>query len=231
MKKLLVICPTIHRSKKIVEFLESFTKTKSEETDLILGLDEKDKDLENYQKLSETYDFAIGLFSGENITKIFNAIAFDEQNYLYDYFMLSNDDFVFKTPEWDRILIEEIEKHGKGIAYGNDLFQKDNHPTTPVISTEIIKALGWLQMPTLTHLFGDTVWATIGVNAKCLYYRDDVIIEHKHPVAQKAEVDSVFTYTNSEDMYKKDQEAYNQWIIEKAGLDIAKVKLVCKDNK
>lgn len=226
MNKLLVICPSMSRSKRIEEFLETFTTTKSEGTHLILGLEHEDPELQAYFKLSEKYDFGIGVFKGDNITQIFNAIALNSDND-YQYYMPINDDFVFNTPGWDTLLIEEIEKHGKGIAWPNDLFQ-NTYPSTSVISGDIVKALGWLQMPTLTHLCGDIVWATIGQKVDCIYKCSDVIIEHKHFVTGKSESDSISNKTNSKEMYDKDWAAYNQWLEINSNEDIEKVKKVCQ---
>lgn len=225
MKKLFVICPTISRSLRIREFLKSFKETKSEGTELILGLDINDPQHGAYIKLSEEYDFHVGDFQGENITQIFNMIVQKEMD--WDYYMPINDDFVFKTIGWDKLLIEAIR--GKGIAYPNDLFQGENCPTTSVISKEIVQALGWLQLPTLTHLFGDRVWWTIGKTCHCLTYCPDVIIEHRHFVSGKANPDIVSDRTNSLDMYKKDEEQFVAWLTNQAKEDCDKVMKICQN--
>ena len=98
-----------------------------------------------------------------------------------------------------------------GIAYGNDLMQGHNLPTTSVISREIPELLGWLQMPTLTHLFGDTVWLHLGIGAKCIYYAKDVIIEHCHYFNNKATQDAIYKRTNGKEMYDHDVLAFLRW--------------------
>lgn len=231
MKRLLVICPSLNRSEKITAFLDSFTKTKSPGTDLILGLDQNDPEFNKYHDLSNTYDFAIGLFAGENITKILNAIALDGNNN-YDYYMPCNDDFVFQTPGWDRLLIEEIEnsKFKKGIAYGNDLFQGENCPSTSVISGEIVRGLGWLQMPSLTHLYGDRIWQTLGRQTGSLYYRSDIIIEHQHFLTNKSQSDKISEKTNSDQMYTKDGEEYTKWLVNHAADDCLRLRAILCQN-
>ncbi len=216
------------RSARIEEFLESFQATKSPGTELILGLDNADPEYAAYMALTKKYDFAVGVFEGENITKIFNAIALNESEYAY--YMPTNDDFVFKTSGWDNELISTIEKNGKGIAYGNDLFQGENCPATSIISGEIVRALGWLQLPELTHLYGDRVWYMLGRGAKCLYYRDDVIIEHKHFVANKGEKDAIADKTNSDAMYNADGQVFANWLSGQAKSDLEKVIAICKNT-
>ena len=221
--KLLVVVPTIHRAEKCKEFLTSLNETKQLETEVFLGVDQEDLQFQQYINLSKKFDFHLGVFSGDSPTKIMNTVI-EEKNFEdVEYFMPCNDDFIFKTPGWDKQLIEEIEKHGKGIAYGNDLLQGENLPTTSIISGSIVRKIGWLQLPTLQCLYGDNVWQVIGQGAGCLFYRGDVIIEHQHPAAG-FEVDKTAETTNSEENYKKDREEFVKWLTTTAHTDIAKVR-------
>lgn len=145
----------------------------------------------------------------------------------FKYFSATNDDFIYRTKDWDlKLRNSMIPNKGLGIAYGNDLLQGINMPTTSIISREIVEALGWLQMPTLTHLFGDNVWHVIGRETKCIHYCKDVIIEHKHPFTGKVEKDETFHRTNSQSNYETDQRAFIKWLQEHKTSDIAKVKQV-----
>lgn len=221
-EQVLVLCPTRSRPKQCKAMVESFLQN-SEISTLRLCLDMDDPCLEEYRDtvckgVSYTIDFP------KTTTQIINS------NWQYScecfrWFCVTNDDFVYLTPHWDRKLTSTIKLHGGiGIAYGNDLLQGQRMPTTSVISREIVEALGWLQMPDLTHLFGDTVWQTIGLNAKCLHYRDDVIIEHRHFFGRKALQDEIYLKTNSKAMYDKDTLAYIKWHTAQAKEDIEKVR-------
>lgn len=155
-----------------------------------------------------------------NITKIFNNAYKESPD--YDYYHLTNDDTIYHTPGWDVKLAEVLDYYGGGISYGNDLLQGKNLPTFPMISANIVKILGWLQMPKLEFLYGDMVWRDIGIRANCLYYIPEVIIEHKHVLKTK-ETDSVYEKTNSGEQYKKDRQAYVQWLSMKSQSDVEKV--------
>lgn len=130
----------------------------------------------------------------------------------FDYYHISNDDVEYKTRDWDIILANAIIE--PGISYGNDIFQGENMPTFPMISGDIVRALGWLQMPTLNRYCGDVVWSFIGMQCKCLKYVPEVVIEHKWEGAD-AEI-------NKQDMRK-----FAEWlsVCEK---DINKVREVCQ---
>jgi len=82
-----------------------------------------------------------------NITEIFNKAFQDNPD--FDYYHMSNDDCVYKTHDWDL----KLARKGK-ITYGNDLFQSENLCTFPMIDGDIVRALGWLQMPTLERYDG-----------------------------------------------------------------------------
>ena len=212
-KKLLVICPTRERPDRAAEMLDSFAKTHSGDSLLIFVVDRCDSDLWRYKELFKEYAEISRYFirTQETITKHFNYIF--ECMPDADYYSCSNDDFIYRTPGWDSQLIRAIEDSGRpGIAYGNDQMGRGILPTTSVISGEIPRALGWLQMPKLTHLCGDLVYKALGNRINNLIYLEDVIIEHKHFLNRKAEYDTTYARTNSREMYIKDNEAFRDWL-------------------
>lgn len=107
----------------------------------------------------------------KTIAQIFNETF--EKNPDYDFYFLANDDIYFSTPLWDL----KLANKGK-ISYGNDLIQGKNLPTFPMIDGDIVRALGWLQLPTLKRYCGDTVWGFIGKSLNILDYHGDVIMKH-----------------------------------------------------
>jgi len=110
------------------------------------------------------------------------------------------DDHVPLTKGWDRKLLEIISSSGgTGIAYGDDLLAREKLPTAPVISSNIVEALGWYCLPELTHMCVDSVWKELGEAAGCLYYVPEVKIRHMHhslpggvPDATSHEVDKSY---------------------------------------
>jgi hypothetical protein len=57
----------------------------------------------------------------------------------------------------------------------------------------------------------------MGIELRSLFYRDDVIIEHLHPAAGKADNDSGYVEVNSSAIFNHDRNAYaNYWATEKA---------------
>lgn len=225
-ERILVICPSRGRPALCNKMVDSFLAT-SKRASMRLLLDMDDPCLDEYRDLlSKKVDNIIVDFQKpitERINQSWNC------GKIFKWLSVTNDDFVYKTDGWDQKLIDTLD--GRiGIVYGNDLCQGINMPTSSTISREIPEALGWLQMPRLTHLFGDTVWQMIGKEAQCLYYRPDVIIEHCHFFAKKADQDDIYKRTNSGKMYDLDTKAFLDWRAIEARADIDKVKSLVVNN-
>ncbi len=220
MSRLLVICPSRGRPAALARMIESFKETSTEST-LVVLLDNDDPKLTEYQDTIK--DTAYTIEPRRSITDIINE-RFQSQKNEYEFFSVSNDDFIYRTSNWDTKLIETIEKRGPGIAYGNDLLAGEVIPTTSIVSSQIVKALGWLQMPRLKHLFNDNVFKYLGQKCRCLYYMPEVIIEHMHFFNGKAEKDLTYEISNSMMMYKHDEEAFMEWVNKDAPNDVIKVR-------
>lgn len=137
-----------------------------------------------------------------------------------------DDDHMPRTRGWDRILLEELDAIGGGIVYGDDLYQHEALPTAPVVSARIVTALGWFAHPGLRHMFCDDVWRELGLAAGCLKYVPRVHIEHRHPLAGKAQWDETYLLSNVEERYAEDGAVYRQWLGEGLAADAEKVRAV-----
>lgn len=111
-------------------------------------------------------------YEEKSITEIFNQVFNSHPD--YDFYFMANDDILFKTPEWDL----KLANKGK-ISYGNDLLQGENLCSFPMIDGNIVRSLGWLQMPKLNRYAGDVVWKFIGQSLGILEYHPEVIISHQ----------------------------------------------------
>lgn len=219
-EQIFVLCPSRGRPKQCKAMVDSFLLNSSCSV-LKLLLDNNDPYLDEYRDIIKDVSYTIE--DQTTTTELINS-HWQYTADCYKYFSVTNDDFIYKTKDWDLKLIKKI--NGIGIAYGNDLLAGQAIPTTSVVSREIVEALGWLQMPTLTHLFGDNVWNYIGRACGCIHYVPEVIIEHRHVFARKAEADETHNRTNSKEMYRIDEQAFIKWIKENSKEDIAKVKEV-----
>jgi len=206
-RDLLVICPTRERPEKLARMYDSFVKTKFGRTSLILCVDVDDA-------TEYDYNCTISVEPHKNNTQIINDIFCKFPD--YKYYSVTNDDFIYKTMSWDTMLMQ------KGINFGEDGTNR-KFPVTSVIDGDIVRALGWLQMPTLEYLYGDTVWNILGYQADCLKYNKDVIIEHDHFLFG-AKSDNIYEKTNHKDQYTKDNNAFANWLRDNFQNDLLKIK-------
>lgn len=216
MSRLLLIVPSRKRPKACAELLEEFLKT-SEDAEIIFGLDDDDKS-EFPTQVLEAAEINPRLRMGGTLNLLANKYA-----HKYDYLAFMGDDHRPRTQGWDRILCDAIGDK-PGVAYGNDLLQGANLPTAVVISSEIVRKIGYMVPPTLVHMYMDNFWRDFGIELGNLQYREDVIVEHLHYLAGKAVNDLQYQEVNAAHVYENDRVAYELYQVAQMGKDIAKVR-------
>jgi len=88
---------------------------------------------------------------------------------------------------------------------------------------ELFDALGWVMEPTLAHMFVDNVVMDLGTRTDRLTYQPGVIIEHRHPMAQKAMWDPSYRDTNASPAVARDRGRYERWRQDSLAADAATV--------
>lgn len=144
------------------------------------------------------------------------------QDYQYVGFM--GDDHLPRTPRWDEILCQALEQQQGGVAYGDDKLQGEALPTAVVMDTAITAVLGYMAPPALKHLYVDNVWRDWGTELGLLCYRPDVVIEHMHPGAGKADWDARYAQTGSADVNNQDFKAYEKYLKYQLSEDLGRLK-------
>jgi hypothetical protein len=203
---------------------DSFINTRTDTiNEMMFLIDDDDK---NTQQVCEEYRKMYGGFHYATAKRSSITVRLNEAFHIlhgYDYYHITNDDVIYRTQAWDFLLIDSM-RNKQGVAYGNDLLCGAGQPTHPIISGDICRCLGWVQLPSLTHLYGDAVWKVIGHKLNSLHYRGDIIIEHIHPLARKREADTITSIVNSDSMYNTDREAFLQWVHNDMENDINKIR-------
>jgi hypothetical protein len=217
---ILTVCPTRERPKRFCEMVDSFYAT-TKNSYLLAIVDQDDPCLKEYQaihKANHLFELWETQFA-DNTTRINKAF---ERFPDYPFYHITNDDVIYRTNEWDTHLANVLMKRS-GVAFGNDLIHKDNLCVTPFISGDVVRALGWLQMPRLRHLYGDNTWMLLGKLLGNLFYLEDVVIEHMHHEVGKAEMDETYRKDNSAEMYRHDEQAFFEWCANSAIKDARKI--------
>ena len=221
--RMLTIIPTRGRNENALRLFEAINAT-ADFTEVVFAIDADDV---------KTYNGLMDATAGLNNVKVVIAERMGMNGTLnhwaswfspdYDYICFMGDDHLPRTGGWDTKLTEAIGTDA-GIAYGNDLLQGENLPTAVVMSSKIIRALGFMSPPALKHLFLDNFWLAMGNALGNVNYLPEVIIEHMHYINGKAEHDERYAAVNNAEMHNADEAIFAEYITGKFLDDVDDVK-------
>jgi hypothetical protein len=133
------------------------------------------------------------------------------------------DDHRMRTPGWNVQVVDALRSMGTGIVYCNDLIHGAGLATQVFMTADIVKALGYMAPPTFHHLYIDNVWMDWGAGARCRQYLSEVVVEHMHWTAGKAEGDATYDRVNA--TWGHDEIAYREYHDGPAlAADVAKIR-------
>jgi hypothetical protein len=221
MNKNLIIIPSRDRVQNVNRAVDAIKNTATM-SDIIIALDNDNDHI--YPKIDGVV-YKVGPRLRMNGT--LNALS---SRYVdkYETITFMGDDHLPRTHGWDEKLYDPISKRGYGVSYGNDLFQKQALPTAVMMSSNIIKILGFMAPPALIHMFMDNFWKRLGEELRCLDYFDDVIIEHMHAYVGKSELDEMYLSVNNPEVGSHDGQKYGEYINLQFDSDIRKIKTTLK---
>ena len=213
----LVIIPSRGRPDSIDRAVK-FLKETSIISDICVAIDDDQADL--YPRIDDViYEVNPRLRMNGTLNLVANKYV-DK----YETIFFMGDDHLPQTLQWDHFLSGAIASKGYGLAYGNDLFQKKNLATAVMMSTNIIKSLGFMAPPKLVHLFMDNFWMLLGMDLNAIWYFDDVIIEHLHFLAGKSQADAGYMEANAPDISTADGAEFCRYVEQDYPVDLAKLK-------
>jgi len=213
----LVILPTRSRPDSAERCINAL-KEHSTISDFVIAIDDDQSDL--YPRLEGvTYEVNPRLRMNGTLNLVANKYV-DK----YETIFFLGDDHLVQTPAWDQYLSGAIEQKGYGLAYGNDLLQGVKLATAVMMSTNIIKPVGYMAPPKLVHLFMDNYWMTLGKRLGTLWYFEKVIIEHLHPVAGKVAWDDQYREVNSDEISNGDKKEFTRYLNEEFDTEFKKIQ-------
>ena len=212
MTDLAIIVPSRHRPASIGALLKSFGDTHTT-SDLIVVLDDDDEYFQDYLNLDFRANDQLMVIPrvGKGMARPLN-IAADLLKDSYRHFAFMGDDHRPRTLNWDRKFIEALDGVDAGIVYGDDLLQGANLATACAMSGAIVRQLGGMVPPGMIHMYLDNFWMKLGNDLGALIYLPDVILEHLHPVAGKAEMDELYATVNNDEVMNADRLAFESYI-------------------
>ncbi len=222
MKGLAVIVPSRGRPNNIRRLAEAFARTESDSHPrLIVCIDEDDPERYGYVSQADQLVIRGRMRLVPWINHQSAEILVEEDPPSIIGFM--GDDHLPRTPGWPEKIEAAMEAMGgTGIVYGNDLLQREKLPTAAFLSADIIRCLGYMAPPALVHMYVDNFWLDLGRAIKRIRYLPQVVIEHLHPFAGKAEMDA--SYATTTPLMEQDRIAYEGYKRERFDQDVAKLK-------
>ncbi|MFJ4637590.1 hypothetical protein ACIP69_18440 [Streptomyces hygroscopicus] len=211
---LLVIIPTRGRPQAVPAITRAWHETGAT-ADLLFAVDNDDPELDAYKreaakfKTGGQFRFVYGRRLRLCGTLNQQAIKAAKR---YRFLAFMGDDHRPRPAAipWDA-RIRECLSGGPGIVYGNDLLMGERMPTAVAMTSDIVTTLGYMAPPQLVHLCLDLVWLDWGRGMGRITYLDDMVIEHLHPAAGKAELDQGYEEANSSERVSSDSAAYYEY--------------------
>lgn len=200
-----VIVPSRGRPENMARLAASFLGTNAS-VDLYAVIDNDDPKWDEYAK-NEDYKCLPSENKTGGCAKALNDAAVHLLDYsrfpLYDLYFFMGDDHLPRSLDWDKAF-EKALLGKTGIAYGNDLLQGQNLPTAFAMTRDIVDELRGITFPGCIHLYFDNFVKQLGIDLGCLIYLPNVIIEHLHPAAGKAQMDEGYERVNQVKWYEED---------------------------
>ena len=224
---LLVIIPTRGRPQAIPEIIQAWDDTGAT-ADVLFAVDTDDHELAAYKKHAAAYkgDERVRFTFGKRrrLVGTLNAQAVKAAK-TYRFLAFMGDDHRPRPAAmpWDA-RIRECLSGGPGIVYGNDLLQGEKMATAVAMTSDIVTTLGYMCPPAMVHLCVDLVWVAWGNAMQRITYLDDMVIEHLHPAAQKADMDSGYEECNRPEQVASDSVAYHAYMQGEFKVDSDKLK-------
>jgi len=210
--------------------LKSFDETKSDGTDIVIYISDCDPRLEEYKVTLKDRNYIVG--KRLPTSHVFNYCA--EKFPDYQYYGEVADDHIYITKNWDDILIKEIEAHGGwGIAWGWGMIhpREARLPQAVVMSANVVRALGFFSHPSITHAYNDRFMQDLMETLNMAYYRPDVIVEHRHVLNNKAQMDDNYRWVLSSETLEIGKKQYELWRATEMQNDIERVRKARNENR
>jgi glycosyltransferase involved in cell wall biosynthesis len=205
MARISLLLPTRgrpHLIRRLFDSVVAYTD-RLEDLEIILYVDDDD---ETGQEISDDRISLLKIFGPRLSMGAYNTICLGQAS--GDYIMLMNDDVIVRTSAWDRKVAELGRTISDGIflAYPNDLHIGKRMCTFPILTKKACELflrpypeeyktyfIDW-------HIF-DTFKRLRAIGHARIFYLEDVVFEHCHYMAGKAELDATY---EAKDYYQDD---------------------------
>jgi hypothetical protein len=218
----LIICPTRRRRGSLGGFVEAFAATREAHTDLLVAVDHDDTDTYAGLKLPPWARFAVA--PREWLTPKLNRWAVPAAN-VYPAVGFAGDDSLPASAGWDAALFAALGTPGIAVPVSTTGSRADGVGEHQVVSSVIVRALGWYFLPSTCHYYTDNAWADLGRELGIYRTVHAAVLNHYRaappPGGQRDE-----TYARAEVNGPADGAAFREWRYgDGFGRDLATVRV------
>lgn len=199
--KISVLVPTRRRPARLAAMIESYDRTEGGASELVFRIDDDDE-------LSPAVLESAGrrVVVGKRLGGYASMAAFFNELYLAstgDVLMCGNDDMVFKTVGWDRLILDAANRFADGIfCFGTKTYNETHYPFA-AISKFAADAMGYFWHPRVA-------WGDVFLRDVMAAFDRAAILDHveiAHDWAGFAP-DQTFNEENQNDIYRREP---NYW--------------------
>lgn len=188
-----ILCPTRKRKDGFYRMIMSALQMSTCPLEFVVAVDDGDQESLDYVlDIDERSDLSISLL---NIPK--GTIYGDLHNICaeyarYDIMMGAADDIVFRTSDWDKVVLSVFEGLQDKIAYvyPNDGFNGEALGTHGFFHKKWFETLGHLCPPIFTVDYSDNYIMDVARGVGRAIYLKDVLVEHMHWSFHKSAFDN-----------------------------------------
>lgn len=222
-----IIVPSRGRPEAFGDLLASWEATTTGRSTIWLALDDDDPTTDGYpvQRVIGSRDSMCGWT---------NRVAALTANFPWSYPVLASlgDDHRLEG-DWEAQVLAAVDQAGgTAIVYGDDGIQGHHLPTACFITADIVRALGWMCLPGLEHLWCDNVWKVLGERAGVLRYLPDLKTPHLHPARGLSPVDATYEQGGMNgDVAARDKATFDAWMAGPVDTDVAKIRALVEAKR
>jgi glycosyltransferase involved in cell wall biosynthesis len=182
-----VLLPSRGRPENIHRLVRSIFDTSTTDIEVIVRLDDDDPKLTEYL---DSPPKNTTMFTGKRdvLSKYWNECYERAKG---NILMHAGDDIIFRTKDWDTMVIKEFEMYPDNIVfvYGNDgSAHNGNFGTHGFIHRDWAETVGYFVPPYFSSDYNDT-WLNDVAKMIGRHVHLDFLTEHMHPDLNKAELD------------------------------------------
>ena len=237
-KVISILTPTRQRPNRLSEFIMSVYQHTEEKNrvEMLMYVDRDDPTKDQYMNFfvhcqTEFKDFLRIHFvfdEPKSVSKSWNDLY---ERSVGDIIIMGNDDLLYRTPSWDRMVELESNKFEDEIycMWMDDRINRENHCAFPIVSRKWCETLGYFTPGVFHFGYNDTWVFDIAQKINRCRFLGGVVAEHMHFASQKAPYDETYARnrTQSYDFYELDRQIFDSEAMrEKRIEDAIKLKKV-----